>query len=111
MDRASSGVIRRPFNRTIRLIASSQPAGVERSKEIRPITPLASRAWHVPHLEITRGSVTGMPSSGGAGVAAAAGPLRPCACAGTVAQNTAATNTVTGRLLIQYSLLFIHSTT
>src|SRR5580698_10254465 len=47
----------------MRLIASSQPSGVVRMYEIRLMLPLASGAWHVPHLVKVSWSVTGNPAS------------------------------------------------
>ena len=42
MDRASEALMVRPFSRTIRLMASSQPSGVERSHEILDRLPFSS---------------------------------------------------------------------
>src|SRR5579862_1040590 len=81
----------KPLRRTIRLIASSQPSGVERSQEMRDRLPLSSFVWQVPHLEMTSGSVTGIPSSGFSWAAAGPAPglaLR-CACAGKIANDAA----------------------
>src|SRR5437879_4684193 len=63
MDRASDGVSETPFTTLICFNALCQLSGVARAQEMRFIFPRSSRAWQLPHLAITTGSVTGIPSS------------------------------------------------
>src|SRR5438046_35525 len=63
MERASGGVTVRPCRRIIDFSASCHPSGVVRCQEIRCIFPRSSLVWQFPHFAITRGSVTGIPSS------------------------------------------------
>src|SRR5271156_6752009 len=105
MDRASAGARVKPFNRTMRLMASSQPSGVARSQEIRSMLLLASRVLHPPRFEITSGSVTGIPSTGAGWALGVAGALPfCCACAANAAdKNTRAAHAA---LVIVLSLVF-----
>src|SRR5260370_35442456 len=63
MDRASGGVSETPFTTLICFNVLCQLSGVARAQEMRFIFPRSSRAWQLPHLAITNGSVTGIPSS------------------------------------------------
>ncbi len=87
--RDSSGVIARPFNRTIRLIACDQPSGVVRTQLIRDKFPLASGAWQVPHFSLTSASATGIPGSLSF-ISAPSGP--PSACANRIDVENSASN-------------------
>src|SRR5580704_13054702 len=72
MSLASGAVTDTPFTRTIRFNTFCQPSGVVRAQEMRCMFPRASGAWQLPHVAITSGSVTGMPSSSPAALVAGA---------------------------------------